>query len=65
MLPFGLKVGPAWWQAFLNAQLNELLDLFASAYADDVLVYTDEDSDEAHFNYIRVFCHHTSGVVSH
>ena len=38
VLPFGLKVGPAWWQAFINAQLNELLDLFASAYADDVLV---------------------------
>ena len=53
VLPFGLKVGPAWWQAFINAQLNELLDLFASAYADDVLVYTDEDSDEAHFNKVE------------
>ena len=53
VLPFGLKVGPAWWQAFVNAQLNELLDLFASAYADDVLVYTDEDSDEAHFDQVE------------
>src|SRR3982074_642693 len=52
VLPFGLKVGPAWWQAFINAQLNELLDLFASAYADDVLVYTDEDGDEAYFNQV-------------
>src|ERR1700716_3281898 len=51
--PFGLKAGPAWWQAFINAQLNELLDLLASAYADDVLVYTDEDSDEAHFNQVK------------
>src|ERR1700694_1305339 len=53
VLPFRLKVGPAWWQAFVNAQLNELLDLFASAYADDVLVYTDEDSDEAHFDQVE------------
>jgi hypothetical protein len=52
-LPFGLKVGPAWWQAFINAQLNELLDLFASAYADDVLAHTDEDGDEAHFNQVE------------
>lgn len=49
VLPFGLKVGPAWWQAFINAQLQELLDLFANAYADDVLIYADEDNDEAHF----------------
>src|SRR3982075_64580 len=58
VLPFGLKVGPTWCQAFINAQLNELLDLFASAYVDDVLVYTDEDSDEAHFNQVEevIYC---------
>jgi hypothetical protein len=50
VLPFGLKVGPAWWQAFINAQLHKLLDLFANTYADNVLGYTDEDSDEAHCN---------------
>ncbi|CAJ2509782.1 Uu.00g056820.m01.CDS01 [Anthostomella pinea] len=48
VLPFGLKVGPAWFQGFINAQLNELLDLFASAYADDVLVYSEGDEPE-HF----------------
>jgi len=53
VLPFGLKVGPAWWQAFINAQLNELLDLFASAYADDVLVYTREEEDEAHWQQVE------------
>ena len=52
VLPFGLKVGPAWWQAFINAQLNELLDLFASAYADDVLVYTD-DNEEVHYSQVE------------
>lgn len=53
VLPFGLKVGPAWWQNFINAQLNELLDLFASAYADDVLIYTEEDDDEKHFEQVE------------
>src|ERR1700716_4479162 len=62
VLPFGLKVGPTWCQAFINAQLNELLDLFASAYVDDVLVYTDEDSDEAHFNQVEevIYCLHSA-----
>jgi hypothetical protein len=45
VLPFGLKVGPAWFQSFINAQLNELLDDCASAYADDVIVYSDEDRE--------------------
>jgi len=30
-----------------------LLDLFANAYDDDVLVYTDEDSDKAHFDQVE------------
>ena len=44
-----MKVGPAWFQAFINAQLNELLDAFASAYADDVLIYTEDKSEQVHF----------------
>ncbi|XP_044719668.1 retrotransposon polyprotein [Hirsutella rhossiliensis] len=28
LLPFGLKVGPAWFQQFINAQLHDLLDRF-------------------------------------
>ena len=40
VLPFGLKVGPAWWQSFINAQLHELLDYCASAYADDILIFS-------------------------
>jgi hypothetical protein len=53
VLPFGLKVGPPWFQAFVNAQLNELLDQFASAYADDVLVYSREDDDKAHYQQVE------------
>ncbi|XP_044716909.1 reverse transcriptase (RNA-dependent DNA polymerase) domain-containing protein [Hirsutella rhossiliensis] len=43
LLPFGLKVGPAWFQQFINAQLHDLLDRCASAYADDVLIYSDKE----------------------
>jgi hypothetical protein len=53
VLPFGLKVGPAWFQAFINAQLNELLDLFASAYADDVLIFSEEEEDAIHFEHVE------------
>jgi hypothetical protein len=53
VLPFGFQVGPAWWQAFINAQLNELLDFFASAYADDVLIYTDKDDDNIHYEQVE------------
>jgi hypothetical protein len=62
VLPFGLKVGPAWWQDFINAQLNELLDLFASAYADDVLVHSDEDDEEAHWDQVEEVIHRLSKV---
>ena len=56
VLPFGLKVGPAWFQDFINSQLNELLDQFASAYADDVLIYTDED-EELHWEQVEEVIH--------
>lgn len=49
VLPFGLSVGPAWFQALVNAALNELLDAIASAYADDVLIFTEDDDEEAHY----------------
>jgi hypothetical protein len=65
VLPFGLKVRLAWWQAFINAQLNELLDLFAIAYDDDVLVYIDEDSDEAHFNQVKEMIYRCHSVELH
>ena len=53
VFPFGLKVGPAWLQAFINSLLNELLDKFASAYANDVLIYTDKDDEETHFTQVE------------
>jgi hypothetical protein len=40
------RSAPAWWQQFINSQLHELLDFCASAYADDVLIYSDGDEQE-------------------
>ena len=48
ILLFGLKVGPVWFQAFINTQLNELLDMFASTYVDDVLIYTEDPLEQTY-----------------
>lgn len=45
VLPFGLKVGPAWFQKFINSLLQELLDWIASAYADDVLIHSEDERE--------------------
>ena len=45
VLPFGLSIGPAWFQEYINRSLNELLDFFASAYADDILIWSNKGED--------------------
>ena len=39
--PFGLINGPTTFQRYINHTLREYLDEFASAYLDDILVYSD------------------------
>src|SRR6266480_2122984 len=39
--PFGLTNGPATFQRYINHTLREYLDEFASAYLDDILIYSD------------------------
>jgi len=41
VMPFGLANGPAAFQRFINWTLRDVLDRWASAYVDDILVYTD------------------------
>lgn len=43
--PFGLVNAPATFQRYINEQLKEHLDIDATAYMDDVLVYTDGSED--------------------
>lgn len=40
VMPFGLSGAPATFQRYINNILREYLDDFASAYLDDVLIYT-------------------------
>lgn len=51
VLPFGLKVGPAWFQKFINSLLHDLLDWITSAYSDDILIYSDNEKE--HWNHVE------------
>ncbi|KAI0991977.1 hypothetical protein K3495_g16209, partial [Podosphaera aphanis] len=44
--PFGLCGAPATFQRFINSTLREYLDLFCSAYVDDVIIYSDGDLED-------------------
>ena len=40
VLPFGLTGGPSTFQRYINDALREFLDEFATAYLDDILIYS-------------------------
>ena len=40
-MPFGLTNAPATFQHFINDTLREFLDVFCTAYLDDILIYSD------------------------
>ena len=39
-MPFGLTNAPTTFQALINTTLCEYLDIFVTAYLDDILIYT-------------------------
>ena len=39
-MPFGLTNAPASFQYFINDTLREFLDIFCTAYLDDILIYS-------------------------
>jgi hypothetical protein len=41
VIPFGLTNVPATFQHFINDSLREYLDVFCTAYLDDILIYSD------------------------
>jgi hypothetical protein len=45
VLPFGLTNGPATYQRFMNDILFDYLDVFCTAYLDDILIYSDNEAD--------------------
>ena len=42
VLPFGLTNGPATYQRYMNDVLFDYLDVFCTAYLDDILIYSDD-----------------------
>lgn len=51
VMPFGLTATPATFQRFINDTLREYLDLFCSAYLDDILIYS--RTKEEHSAHVR------------
>lgn len=45
VLPFGLTGGPASFQRYINDALCKFLDNFATAYLDDILIYSENMAD--------------------
>jgi hypothetical protein len=43
VIPFGLAGAPATFQQHINKKLRKFLDIFCSAYMDNVLIWTDRD----------------------
>ena len=51
-MPFGLCNAPATFQSYINDTLREFLDVFCSAYLDDVLIFS--DTLEEHERHVRL-----------
>ena len=41
VMPFGLVNAPATFQAYINIALIEILDVFATAYLDNIMIYSE------------------------
>lgn len=51
VMPFGVTNGPATFQRFINDTLLNYLDVFCSAYIDDILIYS--NSEEEHIEHVK------------
>jgi hypothetical protein len=51
VMQFGTTNAPADFQGYINNAIKEALDGFASAYLDDVLIYS--DSEEEHVGHVK------------
>ena len=51
VLPFGLTNGPSSFQNFINDTLHDFLNVFCTAYMDDILIYS--NSKKEHTQHVR------------
>ena len=47
VMPFGLCNAPKTFQRYINESLREYLDVFCTAYLDDVLIYSNNEAEHA------------------
>lgn len=52
VMPFGLCNGPALFQHYINDTLQEYLNVFCTAYLDDILIYSDNEAE--HTMHVRL-----------
>jgi len=52
VMPFGVKNGPSTFQQYVNDTLREFLDVFVTAYIDDILIYSSSLSE--HRKHVRM-----------
>jgi hypothetical protein len=52
VMPFGVKNGPGTFQQYVNDTLREFLDVFVTAYIDDILIYSSSLSE--HRKHVRM-----------
>ena len=50
VMPFGLCNAPGTFQSYINNSVREYLDVFCTAYLDDVLIYS--DNEEEHTDHV-------------
>ena len=46
-MPFGLCNAPGTFQGYINESLRKYLDVFCTAYLDDILIYSTKKEDHA------------------
>ena len=51
VVPFGLTNAPAIFQSYINYTLRDFLDIFAIAYLDDIVIYS--QNEEEHIKHVR------------
>ncbi|KAJ5290754.1 gag/polymerase/env polyprotein [Penicillium angulare] len=51
VMPFGVTNGPATFQRYINNVLADCLDVFATVYVDDILIYS--ETLEEHIQHVR------------
>ena len=51
VMPFGLSGSPSTWQRFINDTLREYLDVFCTAYVDDILIFSKNKKE--HKDHVR------------